>query len=140
MIDVLVRRRQNNPLLTGEAGVGKTAVVEGLALAIARGDVPSKLADARVLSLDVGALLAGASMKGEFEARLKGVLAAAETSAGTADPLCGRDPHADRRGRTGRYRRCREPAEAGTRARHDPDHQARRHGPSTSAISRKTRP
>jgi type VI secretion system protein VasG len=83
MIDVLVRRRQNNPLLTGEAGVGKTAVVEGLALAIVRADVPSKLADARVLSLDVGALLAGASMKGEFEARLKGVLAAAETSAGT---------------------------------------------------------
>lgn len=84
MIDVLVRRRQNNPLLTGEAGVGKTAVVEGLALAIVRGDVPSKLADARVLSLDVGALLAGASMKGEFEARLKGVLAAAEASAATA--------------------------------------------------------
>ncbi len=84
MIDVLVRRRQNNPLLTGEAGVGKTAVVEGLALAIARGDVPSKLADAKLLSLDVGALLAGASMKGEFEARLKGVLAAAEASAGIA--------------------------------------------------------
>ncbi|KAA8766680.1 type VI secretion system ATPase TssH [Burkholderia pseudomallei] len=77
MIDVLLRRRQNNPLLTGEAGVGKTAVVEGLARAIAAGDVPPKLADARLLSLDVGALLAGASMKGEFEARLKGVLEAA---------------------------------------------------------------
>lgn len=83
MIDVLIRRRQNNPLLTGEAGVGKTAVVEGLALAIVRGDVPPKLADARLLSLDVGALLAGASMKGEFEARLKGVLAAAEKGAGS---------------------------------------------------------
>ncbi|MBV8271922.1 MAG: type VI secretion system ATPase TssH [Cupriavidus sp.] len=81
MIDVLVRRRQNNPLLTGEAGVGKTAVVEGLALAIARGDVPPKLMGARLLSLDVGALLAGASMKGEFEARLKGVLAMAEKAA-----------------------------------------------------------
>ncbi|MDY7801522.1 type VI secretion system ATPase TssH [Burkholderia stagnalis] len=80
MIDVLMRRRQNNPLLTGEAGVGKTAVVEGLALAIAAGDVPPQLADARLMSLDVGALLAGASMKGEFEARLKGVLESATKS------------------------------------------------------------
>ncbi|MGV2293372.1 type VI secretion system ATPase TssH [Trinickia sp. YCB016] len=80
MIDVLLRRRQNNPLLTGEAGVGKTAVVEGLARAIATGNVPPKLADVRLLSLDVGALLAGASMKGEFEARLKGVLEAAAKS------------------------------------------------------------
>ncbi|MBN3815721.1 type VI secretion system ATPase TssH [Paraburkholderia sp. Se-20369] len=80
MIDVLLRRRQNNPLLTGEAGVGKTAVVEGLALAIAAGDVPPQLADARVMSVDVGALLAGASMKGEFEARLKGVLESAAKS------------------------------------------------------------
>ncbi|KWN10848.1 type VI secretion system ATPase TssH [Burkholderia ubonensis] len=81
MIDVLLRRRQNNPLLTGEAGVGKTAVVEGLALAIAQGDVPPRLADVRLMSLDVGALLAGASMKGEFEARLKGTLEAAAKSA-----------------------------------------------------------
>ncbi|WP_233235297.1 type VI secretion system ATPase TssH [Bordetella sp. LUAb4] len=74
MVDVLLRRRQNNPLLTGEAGVGKTAVVEGLANAIVSGHVPPKLADVRVLSLDVGALLAGASLKGEFESRLKGLL------------------------------------------------------------------
>ncbi|KVC44726.1 type VI secretion system ATPase TssH [Burkholderia diffusa] len=80
MIDVLLRRRQNNPLVTGEAGVGKTAVVEGLARAIASGNVPPKLADVRLLSLDVGALLAGASMKGEFEARLKGVLEVAAKS------------------------------------------------------------
>jgi len=80
MIDVLLRRRQNNPLVTGEAGVGKTAVVEGLARAIAAGSVPPALADVRLLSLDVGALLAGASMKGEFEARLKGVLEAAAKS------------------------------------------------------------
>ncbi|MGS1049796.1 type VI secretion system ATPase TssH [Burkholderia glumae] len=77
MVDVLLRRRQNNPLLTGDAGVGKTAVVEGLALAIARGDVPPKLAEVRLLNLDVGALLAGASMRGEFEARLKSVIEAA---------------------------------------------------------------
>ncbi|MFM0198544.1 type VI secretion system ATPase TssH [Paraburkholderia fungorum] len=80
MIDVLLRRRQNNPLLTGEAGVGKTAVVEGLALAIANGMVPPKLAEVRLLTVDVGALLAGARMKGEFEARLKGVLEAAVNS------------------------------------------------------------
>ncbi|GGD81712.1 type VI secretion system ATPase TssH [Caballeronia grimmiae] len=77
MIDVLLRRRQNNPLITGEAGVGKTAVVEGLALAIANRDVPPTLAEVRLMTLDVGALLAGASMKGEFEARLKSVLEAA---------------------------------------------------------------
>ncbi|MFM0068987.1 type VI secretion system ATPase TssH [Paraburkholderia aspalathi] len=76
MIDVLLRRRQNNPLLVGEAGVGKTAVAEGLAHAIASGNVPPKLLEARLLSLDVGALLAGAGVKGEFEARLKGVLEA----------------------------------------------------------------
>ncbi len=75
MIDVLLRRRQNNPLLTAKRS-RKTAVVEGLARAIASGDVPPKLIGVRVLSLDVGALLAGASMKGEFESRLKGVLEA----------------------------------------------------------------
>ncbi|TCW85060.1 type VI secretion system ATPase TssH [Burkholderia sp. SRS-46] len=84
MIDVLLRRRQNNPLVTGEAGVGKTAVVEGLARALASGNVPPKLADVRLLSLDVGALLAGASMKGEFEARLKGLL---ETAAKSPAPV-----------------------------------------------------
>ena len=74
MTDILLRRRQNNPLLTGEAGVGKTAVVEGLALAIAAKKVPPSLEVVRILSLDVGALLAGASMRGEFESRLKAVL------------------------------------------------------------------
>ncbi|MGX5944808.1 AAA family ATPase [Escherichia coli] len=74
MTDILLRRRQNNPLLTGEAGVGKTAVVEGFALAIAGGEVPPSLRNVRLLSLDVGALLAGASMKGEFESRLKALL------------------------------------------------------------------
>ncbi|MCR6475726.1 type VI secretion system ATPase TssH [Variovorax sp. ZS18.2.2] len=80
MVDILLRRRQNNPLLTGEAGVGKTAVVEGLALAIANGEVPPSLRDARLLSLDVGALLAGASMRGEFESRLKSLLEEASNS------------------------------------------------------------
>ena len=74
IIDVLMRRRQNNPILTGEAGVGKTAVVEGFALRIARGDVPPALQGVRLLVLDVGLLQAGASMKGEFENRLRQVI------------------------------------------------------------------
>lgn len=80
MIDILLRRRQNNPLLTGEAGVGKTAVVEGLALAIIQDEAPPALKEVKLLSLDVGALLAGASMKGEFESRLKGVIEEASKS------------------------------------------------------------
>ena len=74
IIDVLLRRRQNNPILTGEAGVGKTAVVEGLALRIASGDIPDMLRNVRLLSLDLQGLQAGASMRGEFESRLKQVI------------------------------------------------------------------
>ncbi len=74
MIDILLRRRQNNPILTGEPGVGKTAVVEGLALRIAQGDVPEVLQRAIVRTLDLGLLQAGASVKGEFENRLRGVI------------------------------------------------------------------
>ncbi|MGH7994759.1 MAG: type VI secretion system ATPase TssH, partial [Opitutaceae bacterium] len=69
-VDILMRRRQNNPILTGEAGVGKTAVVEGFAHRIVAGDVPPGLREVSVLSLDIGLLQAGASMKGEFEQRL----------------------------------------------------------------------
>jgi len=74
VIDILMRRRQNNPILVGEAGVGKTAVVEGLAQRIARGDVPPALKDVQLRALDVGLLQAGASMKGEFEQRLRAVI------------------------------------------------------------------
>ncbi|MCD1600162.1 type VI secretion system ATPase TssH [Rheinheimera aquimaris] len=74
MIDILTRRRQNNPILTGEAGVGKTAVVEGLALKIASGDVPDKLKNISLRVLDLALLQAGAGMKGEFENRLKNVI------------------------------------------------------------------
>jgi type VI secretion system protein VasG len=74
VIEILVRRRKNNPIIIGEAGVGKTALVEGLALRIVAGTVPGLLASARVLSLDLGQLQAGAGVKGEFENRLKAVL------------------------------------------------------------------
>jgi type VI secretion system protein VasG len=74
IVDILMRRRQNNPILTGEAGVGKTAVVEGFAQRLASGDVPPPLQDVSLYSLDIGLLQAGASMKGEFENRLRQVI------------------------------------------------------------------
>ncbi|MEN0107038.1 MAG: type VI secretion system ATPase TssH [Pseudomonas sp.] len=81
MVDILMRRRQNNPILTGEAGVGKTAVVEGFALRIVAGDVPPALKDVELRALDVGLLQAGASMKGEFEQRLRSVIEDVQASA-----------------------------------------------------------
>ncbi|MER8962556.1 type VI secretion system ATPase TssH [Mesorhizobium sp. M0701] len=80
IVDILMRRRQNNPILTGEAGVGKTAVVEGFALRIAKGDVPPPLQGVSVRMLDVGLMQAGASVKGEFEKRLKTVIDEVQSS------------------------------------------------------------
>ncbi|EHF2417925.1 type VI secretion system ATPase TssH [Salmonella enterica subsp. enterica serovar Angoda] len=75
MIDILCRRRKNNPVVVGEAGVGKSALIEGLALRIVAGRVPDKLRDTAIMTLDLGALQAGASVKGEFEKRFKGLMA-----------------------------------------------------------------
>ncbi|HCL5324050.1 TPA: type VI secretion system ATPase TssH [Salmonella enterica] len=75
MIDILCRRRKNNPVVVGEAGVGKSALIEGLALRIVDGRVPDKLRDTDIMTLDLGALQAGASVKGEFEKRFKGLMA-----------------------------------------------------------------
>ncbi|MCA1685898.1 MAG: AAA family ATPase, partial [Planctomycetia bacterium] len=80
MVDILIRRRQNNPILTGEAGVGKTAIVEGFALKIAAGDVPPALKNVSLRTLDLGLLQAGAGVKGEFENRLKQVIAEVKAS------------------------------------------------------------
>lgn len=80
LVDVLMRRRQNNPILTGEAGVGKTAVVEGFAQAIASGAVPPSLRGVRLHALDIGLMQAGASMKGEFEQRLRSVIDQVQSS------------------------------------------------------------
>ncbi len=84
MIDILCRRRKNNPIVVGDAGVGKSAVVEGLALRIVAGDVPERLRGVELWALDMGALQAGASVKGEFEKRLKGVI---EAVRGSATPI-----------------------------------------------------
>ena len=80
VVDILMRRRQNNPILGGEAGVGKTAIAEGFALRIAAGEVPPPLADVSIRTLDLGLLQAGASMKGEFENRLKQVIEEVQAS------------------------------------------------------------
>ncbi|SAL39050.1 type VI secretion system ATPase TssH [Caballeronia telluris] len=81
MVDILARRRKNNPILVGDPGVGKTALVEGLALRIAEGDVPAAIRSVSVLTLDLGLLQAGAGVKGEFEQRLKNVIEAVQQSA-----------------------------------------------------------
>jgi ATP-dependent Clp protease ATP-binding subunit ClpB len=81
-VQILARRTKNNPVLIGEPGVGKTAIAEGLALRIANGDVPDSLKDRRLMSLDMGALIAGAKYRGEFEERLKGVLDEVRQAAG----------------------------------------------------------
>ncbi|NYT59237.1 type VI secretion system ATPase TssH [Alcaligenaceae bacterium] len=80
IIDILMRRRQNNPLLAGEAGVGKTAVIEGLALRLAQGNVPPALREVSLYMLDLGLLQAGAGMKGEFETRLRSIIDAVQAS------------------------------------------------------------
>lgn len=80
IVDILLRRKQNNPILTGEAGVGKTAVVEGFAQRLARGDVPPQLRNVDLHMLDIGLMQAGASVKGEFEKRLKAVIEEVQSS------------------------------------------------------------
>jgi type VI secretion system protein VasG len=113
MVAILLRYRQNNPILVGEAGVGKTALVEGLAIKIAAGKVPAALQKVSLRVLDLGLLQAGAGVRGEFENRLKTILA--EVKAATTPTILFIDEAhtSDRGGRTGRTGGCCEPAQAG---------------------------
>ena len=107
VIQVLARRTKNNPVLIGEPGVGKTAIVEGLAQRIVRGDVPEGLRNKRIVALDMGALVAGAKYRGEFEERLKAVLKEIADAAGPGRPLHRRAAHRRRRRRGRRARSTR---------------------------------
>jgi ATP-dependent Clp protease ATP-binding subunit ClpA len=110
---VLCRRRKNNPLYVGEAGVGKTALAEGLAKRIVEGDVPEVLVEAVIYSLDLGALVAGTKYRGDFEKRLKARARGAEEGA-ARDPVHRRDPHHHRRGLASRRDDgCLQPDQAG---------------------------
>ena len=117
VIQVLSRRTKNNPVLIGDPGVGKTAIVEGLAQRIVAGDVPEGLKGKRVWALDIGALLAGSKYRGEFEERLKAVLNEIQSAEGPDHPLHRRAAHDRRRRRGGRRRLRRQPAQADARAR-----------------------
>ena len=129
VIQVLARRTKNNPVLIGEPGVGKTAIVEGLAQRIVRGDVPEGLKDKRIVALDMGALIAGAKYRGEFEERLKAVLKEIVDAAGPDRPVHRRAAHRGRRRRgRGLARRLEHAqADAGPRraAHHRRDHARR---------------
>ena len=112
VLQILSRRTKNNPILIGEPGTGKTAIVEGLAHRILRGDVPENLKDKQLYSLDMGALVAGAKYKGEFEERLKSVINEVTKSEGRHHPLHRRNPHVGGRRKRRGCHGCRQHPEA----------------------------
>ena len=112
VIRILSRKTKNNPVLIGEPGVGKTAIAEGLAQRIVRGDVPKSLQDKTIFSLDMGALVAGAKYRGEFEERLKAVLNEVQQERRQDHPLHRRAAHHRGRRQDRRLHGRRQPAES----------------------------
>ena len=107
VMQILNRRTKNNPVIIGEAGVGKTAIVEGLAQKIVAGDVPENIKDKRLLALDMGAMVAGSKFRGEFEERLKAVMDEIKQRRGRGHPLHRRAAPGRRRGRARKARSTR---------------------------------
>ena len=112
-VEILARRRKNNAVLIGEAGVGKTAIAEGLALRIHRNEVPETLAETRIVALDLSGMIAGAQFRGQFEKRFKEALDGGRRVRGQDRPVPRRAPHGARRGRArGRDGRRQHPQAA----------------------------